>query len=569
MMNYVAFLILRRLRAPLIALISIYSILILGYVLIPGQDANGNEYRMSFFHAFYFVSFMGSTIGFGELPYEFTTAQRFWTIFAIYSSVIAWIYSIGAVVAIFRDDSFIRLVQRARFRFRVAMVKEPFYIVCGYGLTGSSVVAKMSRRGMRCAVIDVDSARIEAMELDSLPIDVANLCADASDPDVLNDAGIDLPNCVGVLCLTNDDHANLSISITSKLLKPNRVVICRVETRDYARNMDSFGTDHILDPFEIFADYLDGAIHQPYRHLIYDWLISPEHRAVSTAHKEKQGLWVICGYGRFGKALKKRFDSNDMPTVIIEPEPEARGLKETEAVVKGLGTEAETLLEANISQAVGVIAGTSDDANNLSIVMTARALNPSLTMVARQNHRLNKSVFGAAGIDMLMDPSNIISNHIIALLKTPLLIEFLGSLTAEDESWSKDLIEQLEKIVGEHEVDSWSLALNETGAPAVYNQLRQGREVTLRQLMVHPHDRNRALACTPLLLKRAGRYMMTPDKNMALRIDDEVLMCGLSRAASWMLWLSKNHNALKYVMSGEEGGGYVWDRWIRPYLNRR
>ena len=105
-MNYVAFLILRRLRAPLIALIVIYSVLILGYVLIPGEDANGNEYRMSFFHAFYFVSFMGSTIGFGELPYAFTAAQRFWTIIAIYSSVIAWIYSIGAVVAILRDESF-------------------------------------------------------------------------------------------------------------------------------------------------------------------------------------------------------------------------------------------------------------------------------------------------------------------------------------------------------------------------------------------------------------------------------------------------------------------------------
>ena len=87
-MNYVAYLVLRRLRAPLITLIVIYSLSILGYVLIPGVDPNGEPYRMNFFHAFYFVSFMGSTIGFGELPHEFTSAQRFWTLFCIYATVV-------------------------------------------------------------------------------------------------------------------------------------------------------------------------------------------------------------------------------------------------------------------------------------------------------------------------------------------------------------------------------------------------------------------------------------------------------------------------------------------------
>ncbi len=567
-MNYVAFLILRRLRAPLIALISIYSVLILGYTLIPGQDANGNEYHMSFFHAFYFVSFMGSTIGFGELPYAFTEAQRFWTIIAIYSSVIAWIYSIGAVVAILRDESFLRLLQRGRFRYRVTSEKEPFYIVCGYGLTGSSVVEKMTKRGMRCVVIDVDPARIEALELDSLPFDVPQLCANASDPDVLNDAGIEQKNCIGVVCLTNDDHANLSIAITSKLLKPKRMVMSRVATRDYAKNLGSFGTDHILDPFEIFADYLDSAIHQPYRHLIYDWLISPEHKAVSSAYTKKQGVWVICGYGRFGKALKKRFDQQGMSTVIIEPKPELRGLEITEHVVKGLGTEADTLLEAKITKAVGVIAGTADDANNLSIVMTARELNPDLIMVARQNHRLNRSVFGAAGIDMLMDPSNIISNHILALLKTPLLIEFLDHLAAEKEEWSKELIECMETMVGNNELDSWSLVLDKESAPAVYEELRTGKEVALQDLMKHPHERIKTLDCMPLLLKRNNTLTMTPAGETPLRIDDEILMCGLSRAASWMLWLVANENALRYVVSGEEGGGYVWKHWIRQYLGQ-
>ena len=63
-MSIVFYLLLRRLRLPLLVLVGVYAISILGFVLIPGQDNHGNVWDMSFFHAFYFVSFMGSTIGF-------------------------------------------------------------------------------------------------------------------------------------------------------------------------------------------------------------------------------------------------------------------------------------------------------------------------------------------------------------------------------------------------------------------------------------------------------------------------------------------------------------------------
>ncbi len=43
-----------KLRAPLLVIIITYSIAILGMVLIPGMDDNGNVYHLSFFDAFYF-----------------------------------------------------------------------------------------------------------------------------------------------------------------------------------------------------------------------------------------------------------------------------------------------------------------------------------------------------------------------------------------------------------------------------------------------------------------------------------------------------------------------------------
>ena len=68
-MPHTFFLVLRRLRRPLIILISVYAVSTLGLTLIPGIDGEGQPWKMAFFHAFYFVSFMGSTIGFGEIPY--------------------------------------------------------------------------------------------------------------------------------------------------------------------------------------------------------------------------------------------------------------------------------------------------------------------------------------------------------------------------------------------------------------------------------------------------------------------------------------------------------------------
>ena len=81
------FLVLRRMRIPLIVLISIFSISVLGLPLIPGQSADG-PWRMGFFDAFYFMSYTATTIGYGEIPQAFNDAQRMWVTLSIYLTVV-------------------------------------------------------------------------------------------------------------------------------------------------------------------------------------------------------------------------------------------------------------------------------------------------------------------------------------------------------------------------------------------------------------------------------------------------------------------------------------------------
>ena len=82
----IIYIILRRMRQPLLTLILAYAMAVLGLVLIPGQDPAGNPHAMDFFHAFYFVSFMATTIGFGEIPYEFTDSAYVGHLFSLCDS---------------------------------------------------------------------------------------------------------------------------------------------------------------------------------------------------------------------------------------------------------------------------------------------------------------------------------------------------------------------------------------------------------------------------------------------------------------------------------------------------
>ncbi|MBR9829891.1 MAG: potassium transporter TrkA [Oceanospirillales bacterium] len=561
-MNNLVFLFMRRLRAPLITLITVYAISVFGMTLIPGRDNDGNLWYMDFFHAFYFVSYMGTTIGFGEVPYEFTDAQRMWVTLSIYATVISWLYGIGQTLAVLQEPMFGRLMRLRGFTSHVSNLREPFYLVCGYGVTGSIVVKRLINRGIRVVVVDIEQDRIDALELDNLVIPVPALCADASLPDILDHAGLQHPQCIGVLALTNNDNVNLSIAIASKLLAPRRQMITRTNSEVTTANMASFGTDMIVDPFRAYADYMALAARAPHKLLAYDWLMNPRHRTLSSAYKHAPGRWIICGYGRFGRALALAFADEAMEMTIIDPSPGQ--LAPLKNGVVGVGTEAHTLLEAGVDSAVGIIAGTGNDADNLSIIMTARELNPKLTTVVRQNLHQNALIFRNSRCDFVMEPGRIIANRILAQLKTPLLPLFLEQLQQQDDVWAHTLINRMSRVVGDQELDSWAVTITPETAPAVTTLLAE-RPVTLRYLNKDPRQRDRLLPCFPLLLSTAEGIHLLPGELHELQTGDEVLFCGLGTAKRQMEWSANNYNVLYYLLTGEDPPHTLLARLLRQH----
>lgn len=559
-MQHVLYLLLRHLRIPIITVIVVYAISVLGFVLIPGADNEGNPWRMDFFHAFYFVSFMGSTIGFGEIPYPFTAMQRAWTVITIYATVISWLYSIGKIFALFQDPNVRRLIKRSSFIRRISRLTEPYYLVCGYGVTGHRIVNLLDERDIATVIVERDQSVFDEFDADEISLTNPGICADASDPDILNIAGIQNKLCIGVLALTDDDHTNLSVAIHAKLVQPERLVISSTQSKETTANLASFGTDFIIDPFETFADQIYLTLRKPYKHLLHDLIVNPNHKVWASPHQETEGRWVVCGFGRFGHALQRKFQEYGIEITFIDPDPVKTGAPE--GTIKGVGTEARTLSEAKIEDAVGVIAGTSDDADNLSIIITARELNPKLITIARQNLDSNKPLFRAADINMIMQAGREVANQVFMLIRTPLLIEFFDLFRRCHREESRELFLRIIESMGDQPLDTWTITIDEQSAVAVSDCLNSGESITLDTLMRDPRDRKQILPAVPLLIKRGSEVFLIPDTDITIKYYDQILFCGQENAGAHMQWILCNHNALRFIRTGRRApDGILW-RWL-------
>jgi voltage-gated potassium channel len=559
-MHNVLFILLRRLRTPLILLITVYAVAVLGFELIPGVDENGQPWHMNFFHAFYVVSYTATTIGFGELPYAFTDAQRMWLTATIYATVIAWIYSIGALLTAVQDPGFRAVRIENAFARTARRLREPFYLICGYGDTGTLLVRALADAGIHSVVIDVDQDRINALELEELPLVVPALCADGSQPSALTLAGLQHSHCLGVIGLTNHDDVNLKVAITAKLLKPRLATICRADTADAARNMASFGTDHIINAFDTFAGRLAMALHSPGMYLLFEWMTAAPHEPLREPIFPPVGRWILCGYGRFGKAVHSRLTREGVVATVVEAEPALTA--PPEGSILGRGTEAETLEAAGIRDAVGIVAGTDNDANNLSIVMTAQQLNRKLFIVGRQNEQQNDPLFRAAKLNLIMQRSSVVAHKIFALLTTPLLTEFLDLSRKQGNDWANQLVSRLGGLVGDEAPETWGLAISPSEAPAIYAGLATGIAVAVGDLWRDPRNRADRLPGIALLLKRGDVEIIVPDESMPLERGDRLLLAGRIEARRQLSWIERNHNSFTYLITGRERpSGYVWE-WM-------
>ncbi|MGV9712488.1 NAD-binding protein [Gordonia sp. NPDC003424] len=557
------FLVLRRMRAPLILLISIFAVSVLGLTLIPGQDAAGRPWRMGFFDAFYVMSYTASTIGFGEIPYSFTYGQRMWVTITIYLTVLGWAYAIGSLFAMVQDHAFRQALALQRFRRKVSRLGEPFMLIVGYGQTGELVGHALDALGRRVVVIDISSDRIDDLQLGSYHADVPGIVADARDPGHLVIGGLGHPSCEAVLALTDDDEANLSVTMAAGLLRPDLAMVARTTSPRIAERMRSFGSPSVINPFDVFGDHLRLALRAPSSYRLLTWLESGPGADLPTRRQPpRSGRWVVCGSGPFVRELTLDLRAEGLDVDVVEPVSDAHRAGQDDGA-SGDTSEQVAVGDVDLLQAVGLIAGTDNDTTNLSLVAAGRQANPELFIAARQNRPASNPLFSAMALDALMVPTDVVAHEAYAMLSTPLLRRFLSEMPDRGDAWAADMIDRLTSLCGHQLEMLWKVTLTAQEAPGVQSWLRSGR-ARIGDLIRNPTERSEQLPVVPLLVLRGDVSALAPDDDFVLAADDEILFAGGSSAHRALDSTLLLDTVVEYVVSGRQvPSSWIWRRFSR------
>jgi voltage-gated potassium channel len=143
------------------------------------------------------------------------------------------------------------------------------------------------------------------------------------------------------------------------------------------------------------------------------------------------GHFIICGMGRVGRSVARELARKPAPFVIIEnaENKRQRFTSENWLVIAGDATQEETLRQAQIDRASGLIAATTTDATNLYIVLTARGLNPRLKIIARASEDAAEKHLLTAGADSVVSPYSFAGQRIAQSLLRPHVVTFLDTAT--------------------------------------------------------------------------------------------------------------------------------------------
>jgi len=551
----------RRMRTPIIVLILVYFFSIIAMISVPGMDADGNPYYMSFLDAAYFMAILQTTIGFGEIPYSFTAAQRMLVFWLLLPNVVAWLYSIGTLLGLILDKQFQATFHASRFSKQVRWLKDPFFIVCGFGNTGSMTVSGLMARGIKAVVIECDESTVRLMALEDEYAHVPALVGRARDRQALEMAGLYRSNCRGVIATTNHDHVNLTIAITVKLLRPELTVLARSENQRVCDNMASFGTDSVINPYRIFAERMSLALNSPIKYLVQDWLISVPGSELREVLEPPTGPWIVCGAGRFGMRMIEELEASGVPVTVVDVHPDR--LPAYQNSVLGRGTEAHTLEQAGIADAEGIIAGTGDDIDNLSIIMTARHLNPRLFFIARQERRQHDELFASSGTDLVARRSLIVARKIISVVTTPLLQSFMQHLIRSDDSFAERTAARLKDVLENRSPSIWVYELKGEIARNLRFVRAQTSGVNLEHICRNSRsEENEELPCVCLTLERGAQRIFLPGPDTELQINDRLLFAGRDHARRQMLWTMMDSHSLMGNISGKQlPRGALW-RWL-------
>lgn len=132
-------------------------------------------------------------------------------------------------------------------------------------------------------------------------------------------------------------------------------------------------------------------------------------RRVHKTIGKLSGHYIVCGYGRIGAIVSREITRDGHPLVVIENDPETLLRLEQQDIlhVAGDATSDEVLLSAGLDRASCLITALTQEASNVYVVLTARQLNPTITIISRADNEKHINRLERAGANRVVLPHTI------------------------------------------------------------------------------------------------------------------------------------------------------------------
>jgi voltage-gated potassium channel len=194
-----------------------------------------------------------TTVGFAEVE-PMSTRERLFTIALILVGVGTALFILSSLVEAVVDGELAKVLGRQRMERRIARWSG-HVIICGYGRVGRSIASLVAGNGAEVVVVDSDAERLGGLH-------VATLQGDATDEEVLRQAGIDRARVL-VAALTTDAD-NLFLTVTARALRPDLFIVARVRQEASEGKLASAGADRVVNPQRIGGQRMAAFVLQPH-----------------------------------------------------------------------------------------------------------------------------------------------------------------------------------------------------------------------------------------------------------------------------------------------------------------
>ena len=225
---------------------------------------------------------------------------------------------------------------------------------------------------------------------------------------------------------------------------------------------------------------------------------SSRRRRMQKRIEALENHFIVCAYGRVGRAIAREFEAEGVPYVVIDrdEEKEEELIQDGALYILGDATEEALLKSAGLERARGLVSAVDSDAENIFITLVARSLNPDIYIVARASEANAAERLYRAGANRVVSPFITSGRHMAHVALRPRVVDFIELASHQTPSMRLEEL-QVEK-----------------GSNLVGKTLADVRGAT-----------------TPLAVQRAdGRVIPNPAEDLELQEGDLLVLLGAREA---------------------------------------